>query len=121
MNCILFLNRNELCHFFSFFVFVIIVFFEGGSFLHVYVTFVFVVCLFVFVVVVFLSCLLRICLLICILENVLFSVRLCTLEQLLVPFSITFSNFLLPRSTAKIPLSSQCEDVYSWSLTIVVP
>ena len=37
----------------------------GRSFLRVYVTFVFVVCLFVFVVVVFLSCLLRICLLNC--------------------------------------------------------
>ena len=42
---------------------------SGGSFLRVYVTFVFAVCLFVFVVVVFLSCLLRICLLICIFES----------------------------------------------------
>ena len=50
------------------FVSIIIIFLGGGgrgSFLRVYVTFVFVVCLFVFVVVGFFSCLLRICLLNC--------------------------------------------------------
>ena len=71
----IFFNRNELCHFFFFFCFRYYYFLGGGggggggSFLRVYVTFVFVVCLFVFVAVVFLSCLLRICLLICILES----------------------------------------------------
>ena len=85
LECELALNQlhffsqpKRVMTFFSFFLFVIIIiiiiFFwggrgSGGSFLRVYVTFVFAVCLFVFVVVVFLSCLLRICLLICIFES----------------------------------------------------
>ena len=68
----IFSQTKRVRSFFFLFLFPLLLLFlggRGGSFLRVYVTFVFVVCLFVFVVVVFLSCLLRICLLICIFES----------------------------------------------------
>ena len=67
----IFSHTKRVMSFFLLFLFPLFLLFWGGrgGFLRVYVTFVFVVCLFVFVVVVFLSCLLRICLLICIFES----------------------------------------------------